>query len=300
MDDAPDPLEDAARWAARRTDRNPLSDRERAALAGWLAADPANPRRLAMLERGWRDPHVGAAALAVQQGTSRQRRLVLGAGLGATAAAAGLWLGQAPLRRRLADHASGIGEIRALAPAHGIRFLLDTASAVTRLGDARWLLAAGAVRIDLDPGAALSIEGAGSPVEAEAASLVLRRHPLGDRLVTLGGQVAVQGQRIAPGEAAWLATDGSVSRAGADPVARDAAEGFAEAWHRFEQATLSAVVAELERYRAGPVWLDAAAGRILVSGRYRFIDPEAVLAALAATLPIAIRRFGPLVRIVAR
>jgi transmembrane sensor len=289
-----DAIEQAATWAARRTDPRPLAAEEQARFDRWLAADPANRRRLATLERTWRDPHLVAAGRGAGTAGSWRRRVLLG---GAASVAGAAWVGRAPIERQVADHATAIGEIAAVQPVHGARVLLDTASAIAGGGNT-WRLLQGAARVDLDPGVAFVLAGRGGAVAANGAGFVLRRGVEADRVAVLAGHVTVAGTPVPPGHGATLH---GMAPPAPTPLAlaeRDAAEGFAEAWRIFTAAPLADVLAELARYRAAPVWTAAAAARIRVSGRFRFIAPEAVLAALAATLPIRLQRLGPLVRIV--
>lgn len=293
----PDEAADAAAaWAARRTDERPLSAEERQRFEAWLAADPAHGPQLARLERAWRDPHVVAAAhRAAGRGHASRRRAIALAAAASVAAAA--WCGRAPIQRSLADHATGIGEIGALDAGPGARLLLDTASAISAEGEG-WRLVQGAARVDLDAGRALGLAGGFGRVRGEGARFVLRRFAASDRLVVLSGHVVAGNVGVPAGYGAVLAPDRVARPSPLDAAERDAAEGFAEAWRLFHAAPLAVVLADLARYRLGPLWASEAAGLIHVTGRFRFIDPEGVLTALAATLPVRLQRLGPAVRIV--
>lgn len=291
---------DAAHWAARRTDLVPLSDTERADFEAWLSESPDHSRQLAAIERRWRDPHLAIAAENIaRQGATQSRRIVL-AGAVTTSFGGAAWLYRAPIQRRFADYASAVGELRVIDVATGARITLDTASAVSQTGGEGWELIQGAMRLDLARDMDFSLQGRAAHVTARGASLTMRLAPDGDRLAVLAGDVRVGEQSIAPGEAVTLVKGMTPRPARMGLVERDSAEGFVEAWRLFQRAPLRLVITELERYRTGAAWVSDAAARILVSGRYRFMDPEGVLSALATTLPIAVGRVGPLVRISAR
>ena len=302
MAHASDLVERAAAWAARRTDPSPLSLEESAAYTAWLAEDPENGRRLAALERTWRDPHLQAAAANAGMAHRRHtigRRAAIGFGAVAAGGAA-LWLAEMPLRRALADRATAVGEVASFALEPGARVTLDTASAIVREGAQEWALIQGAARLDLEAGSALTLSGRVVRVLASDATFVLRRRPTADRLIVLAGKTVANGVTVAAGYGLTISPVGSPSPEPLGAVERDAAEGFAEAWHRFDDTPLADVLTELERYRLAPVWASAEAARLRVTGRFRFVDPDGVLTALAATLPIRLQRLGPLVRIFQR
>lgn len=215
----------------------------------------------------------------------------------AASVAGAAWLGRAPIERGLADHATGIGQIAEVRPAAGVRILLDTASAVSGKGTT-WRLVQGAARVDMEAGGSLSLTGVAGEATGEAASFVLRRGEETDRLAVLSGRVVTAGVAVPPGFGATLRPGFLPRPVSLGSAERDAAQGFAEGWRQFNGAPLAQVLDELARYRLGPLWASEAAGRIRVTGRFRFIDPEGVLTALAATLPVRLQRLGPAVRIV--
>ena len=104
-------------------------------------------------------------------------------------------------------------------------------------------------------------------------------------------------QRADAGQSLQL-SDGGLG--GLQPAAADV-----DAWRQgmlvVDRAALSEVVAALVRYRPGVLQVAPEVAGLQVSGTLPLDDPERSLAALTASLPIQVRRFGGLwLRIEAR
>ncbi|ONG53112.1 hypothetical protein BKE38_13405 [Pseudoroseomonas deserti] len=304
MEADPAILAAAARWAARLAEgAAPLAAPEQAALQAWCA-EPAHARALDSFSALWEDPALLAAAreVAGEPPDRKPRRRAFLAGGGAAAAfslAGGLWLGQAPLQRALADAATAPGEIRALPPLPGGgELLLDTASAVDlpQPGFAR--LRQGALRLSLPPAAGpFRIEGRHVAWRiAPGSFLAFFREEAGDRLALLRGAAQSEGSGpdLTAGQALLWGATGAGQPRRLTLAEQDRVEGFAEAWRLFDAAPLAEVAAELSLYRPGMLLVAAELRGLRVSGRYRFADPDRVLALLAQSLPVGIRRHGPL------
>ncbi|MBE9604711.1 DUF4880 domain-containing protein [Acetobacteraceae bacterium H6797] len=291
----------AARWAARLAENAaPLSSAERDALDAWCGADPAHARRLEHYCTLWEDPAFIEAAQAIRGRPTRpsRRGLMMGAGSAMLGVAGLAWMGRAPLRRALADASTGPGEIVTLpALPGGGRLMLDTASAVDLPGSGRVSLVAGALRLDLPGGAeAIALGGRWSRWQVAPGSvLALRRHAGEERLAVIEGRASAADGLVASAGTGVTWRDAGPGRPRNLSLAeRDAVEGFADGWRLFEAAPLREVAAEVARYMPGVLLVDDVAGSLRVSGRYRLRQPEAVLTLLTQSLPIRLRRFGPL------
>ncbi|WP_159999948.1 FecR family protein [Roseomonas sp. 18066] len=292
----------AAGWAARlAAGAAPLTPAEQAALQAWCA-DPHHARALDSLSALWEDPALLAAARDVAGDAApkpRRRAFLAGGSAAALSLAGGLWLGQAPLQRALADAATAPGEIRALPPLPGGgELLLDTASAVDLPAPGVALLRQGALRLSLPPAAApFRLEGRHVAWRiAPGSFLGFFRDEAGDRLALLRGAAQSEGTGpdLSPGQGLLWGAQGPGQPRRLTLAEQDRVEGFAEAWRLFDSAPLAEVAAELSAYRAGLLLVGAEIRGLRVSGRYRFAEPERVLSLLAQSLPVGIRRHGPL------
>ncbi|WP_419899701.1 FecR family protein [Roseomonas sp. USHLN139] len=307
---APALLRDAASWAARlATGAAPLSPEEQAALRAWCAGDPARARALESLSFIWEDAALAEAARQVAgeapaPAPPRRRALLAGGGAAALGLAGGLWLGRAPLRRALADAATAPGEIRALPPLPGGgELLLDTASALDLPGPGQAVLRQGALRLALPAGAApFRLEGRHTAWRlAPGSFLAFFREAAGDRLALLRGAARPEGSGpdLTAGQGLLWGAQGPGPPRRLTLAEQDRVEGFAEAWRLFDSAPLAAVAAELAAYRPGLLLVAGEIAPLRVSGRYRFAEPDRVLALLAQSLPLAVRHFGPVTRLTA-
>jgi len=277
--------QEAADWFARL--RAETDAETHAAFARWRDADPAHAAAYAQIEALWRDPDLTAALFAgpVKIATLWARWLHR------AAAAAILLLGVGALLQfsgagetLLADHTAGSGLPQRVALKDGSQLLLDAGTAVDveYSGAARRvILRRGRVLADVQPETARPFTVAAGDTTAQALGTVyaVARDDRGAAVSVRAGEVLV----TAPGQAGQVLQAGQwLAAGGARPVA---AGDFAWTENRlvFTDRPLGAVLAELDRYWPGMIWVrDADLAALPVSGSYRLEDPPAVVAALAA------------------
>lgn len=275
--------QDAADWFARL--RGETDAETRAAFARWRDADPAHAAAYAQVEAVWRDPDLTAALFAGPAEIATPRA----PWLRHAAAAAILLLGVGALLQfsgagatLLADHTAGSGLPQRVALKDGSQLLLDAGTAVDieYSGAARRvILRRGRVLADVQPETARPFTVAAGDTTAQALGTVyaVARDDGGAAVSVRAGEVLV----TAPGQAGQVLQAGQMLQAGQ----RLAADDFAWTENRlvFTDRPLGSVLAELDRYWPGMIWVrDADLAALPVSGSYRLDDPPAVVAALAA------------------
>jgi transmembrane sensor len=206
----------------------------------------------------------------------------------------------------LADHATAVGERRTIALADGSTAELAGASSIAvdftgrvrrivlREGEAFFKVAGDADR-------PFVVEADGTRVRALGTSFDVK---LGDGSVT----IAVSEQSVevtSEGRPPVVVGSGQLVRAGRGLPGdvREADLAMVEAWRQdrlaFHETPLVDVVADLQRYRMGRIVLtEARLGEIPVSAVFEAGQADAAIDTLAATLPIRIRRFTPLLVVV--
>lgn len=286
FDPTASPQQQAVDWFACL--QGDADDGMREAFQHWHDSDPAHAAAFARVQRLWGDPDLAAAlfAAASEKRTPPRRwpRIAVAAAmllvLLAAAHLSGLTIAV------MADHTAGTGLPQRVALSDGSLLVLDAGAAVTVAYDARQrdvTVLRGRVFAEVRPDAARPFRLRSGPIAAQALGTAY----------SLDGQagsvtVAVQHGRVAvarreqplatlvAGEAVAL-HDGSVQPAGTDSFA------WTENRLVFADRSLSAVLAELDRYWPGKIIVRGEAlADLKVSGSYRLDDPPAVAAALAA------------------
>jgi transmembrane sensor len=299
-DSGEDPVyEAAAAWVARLASPD-ATDRDRDAFEAWRAADPAHADAHAELEGLWRklgqvpDPRLrrasskGVAGIAIV--------LVLGATL---AFQLGLidWL--------RSDLWSGVGDIVHATLADGSRIDLNTDTAIAlRFSETerRVELLRGEAFFDVasDPRRPFVVRGDGLSVRAVGTRFVVRADSAEIPVAVIEGRVDVAASgrpvRISAGEAVRRAEAESLSVTAANT---DRMTAWREGRLHFSGERLSAVLAELDRFRHGRiVLLDAAAGERRVTGAFDARNTDEALDAIAATMGVEVTRLSPLLVLV--
>lgn len=296
---------------------------DRAAFADWLAADPAHQAAWQRLT-GAVDHTFGATAVA-QPGTAKvidsvlsratalthQRRRVLRGVLGL----AGMGMGTAWIGHRsgllpdvTADLHTATAERRSYALQGGGTLLLDARSSadldsgangqrvVLRVGqviasarpqpDATVILDSGQVEVTIQQGRCLMRLEAGRTLVCALTDPVT----LKPRSAALAGQVLPAGQAVYLGSGGVQAVD---------PADVPLLATWEHGILAVRDGRLGDVVARLQSYRRGLLHITDDAAALRLSGTYPLDDSDAVLQALADTLPITVRRHtgGWLVRI---
>lgn len=256
--------------------------------------DPVAPFADALRERF---PSREALLAEARAQTRTRRRRLAGAGsaLVAVLAAALWWID--PVLERSALHA-GIGQQARATLADGSEVVLNTATDLRierRLRSHRLKLERGEAAFRVAHGwRGFVVESGAVEVHDIGTAFNVRQRAAGVEVTVLEGAVEVREPLSAPrvlrtGQALLA---GTADRA--QPI-RAVDPSSAAAWQSgrlvFDGAPLSAVVAELQRFRAAPLRLaDEAAGRQRLSGAYDIAGLEALIDTLPRALPVKVRR----------
>jgi len=302
---------EAADWLVR-LQGGPLSPRDMRELLAWRKLSRRH-------EEAWRraeevlgilrqvPPELGRQVLpklaAGAQGRTRRRVLAALAGVGAVPAA---WIVARSQEAQviLADHASGVGEIRELSLPDGTRLVLNTRSAVDVRFDARerrLVLRAGEILVETAPDPAavkrpFLVETAHGQARALGTLYTVRQLDAATAVSVYDGQVALRraGQAqpftvLAPGQSLRFSADWRSPVGSAEPADLAWRRGMLVA----KGMRLDALLAELGRYRRGLLYSTADAAPLRVSGAFPLHDTDAGLALLARTMPVRVVRRTP-------
>lgn len=268
-----------------------------AAFARWQAADPAHAAAYAQIEALWRDPDLAAALFADRSEVRRKSWLRHAAAAALVALALGAavqFAGAGDLL--LADHAAGAGLPQRVALADGSQLLLDAGSAVDVHYDKaarRVILRRGRVLADVQPDTARPFTVVAGALTAQALGTVytVARQDSATAVAVREGEVLV----TAADQAGRVLQAGQGITAGGDQPHPVVIADFAWTENRlvFTDRPLGAVLADLDRYWPGVIWVrDAQLAALPVSGSYRLEDAPAVVAALAAATGARISAYG--------
>lgn len=295
-----DPVKrEAYRWLVRLHD-DKATEQDRAAFEVWLTADPRHRAAWDRANALWN--RFDAAADAIREskddkapppkGTTR-RTLIVAAG--ATALGAAWWT-----TRQRADHVTSVGERRAFALPDGTRAelgpLTELSLQYTR-DFRRVLLHTGEAYFDTAPDPARPFVVAAGEGTAQALGTRFDiRHIDGKTTVAvIDKRVLVRAGLAPPVE---LERGYQVSYAGTAmgqriPVDLDAVQGWRNDRLMLHDVPLSAVLAELERYRRGRIFLLAQdlAG-VPVTAVFDTREPDAALDTIGSSLNLSVRRLG--------
>lgn len=219
--------------------------------------------------------------------------------LAVTGAGAAAWADrQFPLRELGADLRTATGQRRRFALDDGSSVVLDARSAVDVVFDSTrrqlWLRGG---RVLLEAAAnprTLVLHGLCARVTLLRGSVMLERDDEGSTLSVLGDHALLHGQ------------DGSRLHVQTGFSARATAHGLTASgphpaqvtdWVRgqvsLDNAPLSALIARLRPYRPGFLRVSEAAAALHVQGVFALDDSDRTLRALAETLPLTVRQYGP-------
>jgi transmembrane sensor len=299
-------LQDAQQWfVLLRDDAATAEDRRR--FTAWLAADPAHRRAWDDTERLWTRLDAVVPALRLEtldlrgvlapQPVSMTRRTWL-----KQAAAAALVLGggtawYATSADLFADHRTAVGERRGLTLADGSRVDLDAGSALSVAftdGQRRITLHHGRAffQVAKDAARPFVVVAGNGEVRALGTAFDVKHGLHAVRVAVSEHAVAVsvagESARLEAGAAMDYSAAGLGAAAGADIASL-------LSWRQdrlfFQEAPLSDVVADLDRYRRGRiVILDEAIANLPVTGFFHAAQAEAALQTIAATLPVRLTR----------
>lgn len=298
----------AADWFARL--RGETDAETCAAFARWQAADPAHAAAYAQVEALWGDADLAAALFAA---TGRKSRMH-GFGLLRRSAAAALLLLVAGTALHfsglntdlLADHVTSSGLPQRVSLSDGSVLLLDAGTAVDvdyQDGGRHIVLRTGRVLANVRPDTRrpFSITTADTTAQALGTVYSVAQRTDGTSVAVREGEVLVT-SKIGPDSGTVLQAGQGMKVAEGLPRAVSQ-EDFAWTEGRlvFTDRPLKAVMADLDRYWPGMIWVrgnDLAA--LPVSGSYRLDDPPAVVAALAAATGAQISAYGEWLLILSR
>ena len=295
-----DPVyEVAAGWVARLSSPD-ATEGDRAAFEAWRAADPAHDEAYAEMDALWR-------RLGHVPDPRQRRRAPKGlAGLAAAALLGAALAYQLGLVDRMrSDLWSGVGEIAHATLTEGSRVDLNTDTAlVLRFTETERAveLLRGEAFFDVapDPRRPFVVRGNGLSAQALGTRFSVRVDGAERPVEVAEGRVAVTAAgrqvQVSAGEAVRLGD-------GRPPAIVKADVGRASAWREgrliFSGERLSAVLAELGRYRRGGiVLLDAGAGERRVTGAFDPRNTDDALDAIAATMGVRVTRLSPLLVLV--
>jgi transmembrane sensor len=299
----------ATDWFARL--RGTVDAETQAAFALWQAADPAHAAAYARVVALWDDPDLAAAlfasAAAPRRVTGMLRRIAAVAlllmGIGGTLHLSGA------IVTLTADHVAGAGLPQRVTLEDGSLLLLDAGSAVDIDYSAKTrgvTLQRGRVLADVRPDKARPFIVTARGVTAQALgtvySVTLGRDgatavAVREGVVLVGGADKAAPMVLRAGDSATIGVAAEAAKM------LDESDGFAWADGRlvFTNRPLGDVVAQLDRYWGGQIWVrgDDLAG-LRVSGSYRLNNPPEVVAALAAATGAQVASYAGMLLILSR
>lgn len=299
---------EAALWADARRDAAWSPDQQ-AALEQWLEGRPDRQDLLARHEALIDDAAVIWATRRMARARPAPRRrswtfgAVAGTSLAAVAGAVVLLAGGLSPRGELIEGTRGVPRPIALADGSAVR-LNGLSQVRVELGEHERRLrlkGEGFFEVAPDKARPFSVEVDGVRVTAVGTRFNVDQRQTAAGMVVevevFEGIVKVAGKgapvHVHAGEQARV-VDGLVQRmALARPELETDVPPWAKGWLEFNEATLASVVEDLERATGVRVRLaDPAVGRVLVSGRFAYDDPENALAAMARLHGFKLTRQG--------
>lgn len=280
----------AADWLAR-LHADDRSSADEAGFSSWVAADPRNAETFERASSVW-DSLGGLPREPRAQSNGISRRMVL-AGTAVLAVVGATTLGWQEVGA--VEYETAVGEQRRVVLADGTRVMLDTATSIRFVDEAKMRtlqLIMGRIDVEIaaDP-RPFVIDAGKRRALSRKARLDVRRDGEAVAMTTIAGQASLSaagvpvvvdvGERIAVAEDQSYAVD--------RPELNDLT-----AWQTgrlaFRDETLATAVAEMNRYSTRPLVLsDPEAARLRLSGVYRVGDPEAFAQSLAVLLPVRVQ-----------
>lgn len=299
--------DEAIDWMVRLNSGRATAN-DHVAFAAWRQTSEKHEQAAREAEAIWHG--VGIAGTRVRRADRKvklTRRAVLGAGI--------LVAGGALLARSgsigphlLADHVTGIGEQRNLFLDDGSSAFLNAGTSLSVDFSARERLlrihgGQAAFTVAHDPSRPFIVAAGAGRTRAVGTVFDVDIRPREVVVTVIEGTVDIATE-AAPSSLVIATVDQRVRYDGtAPPSPPETIDSDAEtAWRRgkliFDRRPLGDVVAELERYRTGRIVIASDRLRSLeVTGVFDLTEPEAVLGAIEATLPVRITRL-PLVTLI--
>ncbi|WP_170293958.1 FecR family protein [Paracoccus limosus] len=291
---------EAARWHLRL--REAEADAHDAFMR-WIAADPRHLPAFDRAQALWQalappaalpDP-AAIAALLAEARPRRARRAVLPLVL-ALLAGLGLWQGPDLWDSLRADHIAWTGQRRQVTLADGTRVDLNSGAALAvdfTPAERRVRLLRGEAFFQVAHDAAhpFVVEMPNGALRVTGTSFDIDLTPEGDRVALVEGSVRLlpghggAGVTLAPGQQAEL-RDAGISPPGSFDA--DSRTAWRQGRMVFYRTPLSQVVAELARYRRGPILLlNDRVAELPVTGAFSTADPDAAIRLIAETLGLS-------------
>lgn len=301
-----DILRQASVWMARMWAPD-VSEEDRRACTQWRAQHPDHEQAWAELQFFERrlqgvPPAMARRALHEPVGRGRAGRRqalkLLGAGLvaGGIAYKAGgveaWWIA-------VADHSTGVGEIRSVALPDGTQVTMDNASAIDlrfTAEERRLVLRAGAIRVTTAPDPSghnrpFLVQGRDGTVQALGTRFTLRQDDEASRVSVFEGAVELR-PRLAPDAKVRIDAGQEAAFSAERVYAVEAAPANAEAWTRgvlvADGMRVGDFVAELARYRRGWLRCDPEVADLKVSGIFSLLDTDRALHNLTLGPPVEV------------
>jgi transmembrane sensor len=284
-------FEQAARWHLCL--REAADEATWRAYRRWLAGDPRRAAAMGEAEQLLGMLRAPAADLARQGARTRRRRWIAAAAACLLlAGGGGLWLGGGGYARLRGDAVTAVGETRTLRLDDGSEITLNTDTVLQvayapRLRRVRLERGEAYFRVAHLPDRPFVVDTPSGQARVLGTVFDVRLDGDRTRVGVAEGHVAVRAQGggnavLGAGQSAWLDATGLApgSERDADPDA---------AWRQgrlvFFRTPLPEVLASLERYRMGRLYLHGEAlRRLTVSGAFDTTHPDAALDGLLATL----------------
>ena len=309
-------LSEAVDWLVRH-EAAALSDEHRQAFERWLRTDALHQRAWTQVNAACAVPlntvrklqaqakgvHVQAAMQALFR--TRRRRVLRGALAvgGVTVAAALVAERLTPLGQLMADLRTGTGERRGFTLADGSTVLLDARSAADVhyvSGVPQLLHRAGALIAESAGPGAFRVRTKDGVVQLGAGRLMSRIHPDRTEVVAMEGVATVTPGEHSP---AVLHAGGGVrfSAQALEPLRGSALDrtSWQQGMLAVDNWPLAEVIEALQAYFPGYLRVAPSVADLQVFGIFR-LDVGEVLSTLAQTLPVQVRRLGPLISIDSR
>lgn len=285
----------AARWLAL-IESGQASERDQAGLRHWREQNPAHEHawQKAQALRGRFSGLPSELAMASLDRPDQGRRRLLKGMLGLAAVAPAGWLvtRELPLDAWRADLSTGTGQRRRVALSGGAVLELNTASAVNIEAPARRLrLVRGEIALTLSDTSPFIVDTEQGQATLHQGQLCVRQDDAHCEFAVVAGSAEIRPAGAPP----LLLQEGERVRmgpAGVEPVRRfdPRLPGWREGVLMANDQPLGDFLRELDRYRPGILRWSAALERLRVTGSFRLDDTDKVLALLAASLPLDVRR----------
>jgi len=315
---APDDCEaQAAAWLLRLSEA-PLGEQLRLHqdFVRWPDADVRNAEAFARMERAWAATdldrqapelasHIEAARAELnfrrnELVRKRLRRRTIVAVLGASAAACVLGLGYLNRPHDAEDYRTAVGETRSiqLADLSIIQIDADSHVAVELTASSRRVrLLSGRAYFQVahDSNRPFSVESHGRSVIATGTAFAVETLPLGLQVTLVEGRVIVRSGLTGPVVASLNPGDSLATEAGAKPVLAHQTDLLAVlAWRSgrlvFDDTPLAQAIGQMSHYVAAKVVIEPSASHLRISGVFLARDLSGLIAALARSDGIHVRR----------